>query len=169
MSDKLPPDLKLLYDSLNQKWDKRMDQLEAKVNALFSEEANLPKHIEVVNEMKIHQGKLETRLNLVEKENIKLKQKLTEIEDQMLETFVVLTGLHEDKWEDTESRRLLIDKELSVIAPGENDEERLANANAIKIVKTERIGQYNPSKGRPIFIKFAYKSDADWVLSSRKT
>ena len=54
MSDKLPPDLKLLYDSLSQKWDERMDPLEAKVNALFSEEANLPKHIEVVNEMKIH-------------------------------------------------------------------------------------------------------------------
>ena len=85
-----------------------------------------------------------------------------------MKTCVVLTGLHEDKWEDAEPRCLLIDKELSVIAPGENDEERLANANAIKIVKTERIGRYNPSKGRPISIKFAYKSDADWVLSSRK-
>ena len=60
-----------------------------------------------------------------------------------------MTGLHEDKWEDAEPRRMLIDKELSVIAPGENDEERLANANAIKIVKTERIGRYNPSKGDP--------------------
>ena len=86
----------------------------------------------------------------------------------MLETCVVLTGLHEDKWEDAEPRCMLIDKELSVIAPGENNEERLANANAIKIVRTERIGQYNPSKGRPISIKFAFKSDADWLLSSRK-
>ena len=81
MSDKLPPDLKLLYDSLSQKWDERMDPIKAKVNALFSEEANLHKHIEVVNEMKIHQGKLETWLNLVEKENVGLKQKLTEIKD----------------------------------------------------------------------------------------
>ena len=46
--------------------------------------------------------------------------------------------------------------------------EKLANANAIKIVKTERIGRYNPTKGRPISIKFAYKSDADWLLASRK-
>ena len=133
MSEKLPPDLKLLYDSLTQKWDERMDPLKAK-------EANLPKHTEIVNKMKIHRGKLETRLNLVEKENIELKHKLTEIEDQMLETCVVLTGLHEDKWKDTEPKRMLINKELSVIAPGENDEERLANANAIKIVKTKRIG-----------------------------
>ena len=135
-----------MYDSLSQKWDERMDPLEAKVDALFSEEANLPKHIEVINEMKLHQGKLEMQLNLVEKENVELKQKLTEIEDQMLETCVVLTGLHENKWE----------------------EERLANANAIKIVKTERIGCFNPTKCRPIAIKFAFKSDADWVLSCRK-
>ena len=75
MSEKLPPDLKLLYDSLSQKWDERMDPLEAKVNALFSEEANLLKHKEVINEMKLYQGKLESRLNLVEKENVELNQK----------------------------------------------------------------------------------------------
>ena len=169
MSDKLPPDLKLLYDSLSQKWDERMDPLEAKVNALFSAEANLPKHIEVVNEMKLQHGKLEMRLTEVEKENVELKQKLTEIEDQMLETSVVLTGIPEDKWEDAEPRRTLINKELSVITQGENDEEKLVNATAIKIVKTERIGRYNPIKGRPIAIKFAFKSDAEWLLSSRKS
>ena len=104
----------------------------------------------------------------MEKENVELKQKLTEIKDQMLEMCVVLTGLHEDKWEDPEPRHMLIDKELSVIAPGKSEEERLANANAIKIVKTERIGHYNQSKGRPISIKFAFKSDAVWLLSTRK-
>ena len=118
--------------------------------------------------MKLHQWKLETRLNLVEKQNVELKQKLTEIKDQMLETCVVLTSLHEDKWEDPEPRCMLVDKELSVIALGENEEKRLANANAIKIVKTERIGCFNPTKGRLIAMKFAFKSDADWVLSCRK-
>ena len=168
MSDKLPPDLKLLYDSLSQKWDERMDPLESKVNALFSEESNLPQHIEYVNEMKRNQGKLESRLNKVEKENTELKQKLTLIEDQMLENCVVLTGLNEDKWEEPIPRRNLIDKELASILPGEDDEEKLAKAKAIKIVNTERIGRYNPTKGRPIAIKFAFKSDADWILSCKK-
>ena len=69
MSDKLPPDLKLLYDSLSQKWDERIDPLELKLNALFSEESNLPWHNEYVNEIKHSQGKLESRLNIIEKEN----------------------------------------------------------------------------------------------------
>ena len=137
MSDKLPPDLKLLYDSLSQKWDERMDCLESKVNALFSEESNLPRHIEYVNEMKHNQGKLESRLNIVEKENTELKQKLSLIEDQMLENCVILTGLNEDKWEDPKPRHNLIDKELASILPGEDDEEKLTKAKAIKIVNTE--------------------------------
>ena len=168
MSDKLPPDLKLLYDSLSQKWDERMDSLESKVNALLSEESNLPQHIEYVNEMKRSQVKLESRLNIIEKENTELKQKLTLIEDQMLENCVVLTGLNEDKWEDPIPRRNLIDKELASILLGEDDEEKLTKAKAIKIVNTERIGHYNPTKGRPIAIKFAFKSDADWILSLKR-
>ena len=167
MSDKLPPDLKLLYDSLSQKWDKRMDPLESKVNALFSEESNLPRHIEYVNEMKRSQGTLESRLNIIEKENTELKQK-TLIEDQMLENCVILTGLNEDKWEDPIPRCNLIDKELASILPEEDDEEKLTKAKAIKIVNTERIGRYNPTKGRPIAIKFAFKSDADWILLCKK-
>ena len=168
MSDKLPPDLKLLYDSLSQKWDERIDPLKSKVNALFSEESKLPRHNELVKEMKLNQGKLESRLNMIEKENVELKQKLTEIEDQMLENCVVLTGLNTDKWENPEPRRSLIDKELATILPGVDEEEKLANARAIKIVKIERIGCFNPTKGRPIAIKFAFKSDADWILSCKK-
>ena len=86
----------------------------------------------------------------------------------MLENCVVLTGLNEDKWEDPIPRCNLIDKELASILPGEDDEEKLTKAKAIKIVNTERIGHYNPTKGRPIAIKFAFKSDADWILSCKK-
>ena len=114
-----------------------MDPLESKVNALFSEESNLPRHIEYINEMKCNQGKLESRLNIIEKENTELKQKLTLIEDQMLENCVILTGLKEDKWEDPIPRRNLIDKELASILPGDDDEDKLTKAKAIKIVNTE--------------------------------
>ena len=86
----------------------------------------------------------------------------------MLENCVVLTGLNEEKWEVKIPRRNLIDKELASILPGEDDEEKLTKAKAIQIVNTERIGHYNPMKGRPIAIKFAFKSDADWILSCKK-
>ena len=102
------------------------------------------------------------------KRKTELKQKLTVIEDQMLENCVVLTGLNEDKWENPEPGRNLIYRELASIFPGEDEDEKLAKARAIKIVHTETTGRFNPTKGRPIAIKFAFKSDADWILSCKE-
>ena len=48
MSDRLPADLKLLFDSISKKLDERIDPLESKVNTLFSDESVLPKHVEDV-------------------------------------------------------------------------------------------------------------------------
>ena len=66
------------------------------------------------------------------------------------------------------TRRELLNKELAKILPGETPEVKLSNAKALLIEKTERIGRYNPTKGRPVAIKFAYKKDADWLIASRK-
>ena len=55
----------------------------------------------------------------------------------MLENCIVLTGLNEDKWEKPIPRLNLIDKELASILPGEDEEDKLAKAKAIKIMNTE--------------------------------
>ena len=164
----LPPDLKLLYDCLSHQWDQRINPLETKVNALFRDDSELPQHVEDVKKITKSQQKIKTRLTLVEKENVELKEKLTEIEDQMLETCVLMSGIREDKWEEPGPRRDLVDKELAPLLPGNTPEEKLNNAQAISIVKTERVGRYNPLKNRPISIKFAVKKDADWLLTCKQ-
>ena len=168
MSEDLPPDLKLLYDSISRRLDERLDPLEAKVNILFDGESTLPKHVEDVAHVKHKQSAMEARLNMVERENVELKQKLTNIEDMILENSVIVNRFPEDKWEEPEPRREILNKELARLLPGETPEAKLLNAKSITIDKTERIGRYNPTKGRPIAIKFAYKKDADWLIACRK-
>ena len=168
LCEQLPPELKLLYDSLSQRWDECLDPLESKVNALFSEDSKLPQHIEEVKEIKRNQTKIETRLTIVEKENIELKQKLSEIEGQLVENCVIMSGIKEQKWEEAEPRRVLINNELLAIAPGSTNEEKLNHVQDLHIVRTERVGRYNPAKNRPISIKFGRQRDVDWLLSSRK-
>ena len=168
MSENLPPDLKLLYDSISQKLDECLDPLESKVNILFDGESSLPKHVKDVAHVKYKQSIMEVRLNMVECENAELKQKLTKIEDMILENSVIVSGLSENNWEEAESRRELLNMELAKILPGETLEVKLSNAKALQIEKTERIGRYNPTKGRPVAIKFAYKKNADWLIASRK-
>ena len=38
----------------------------------------------------------------------------------------------------------------------------------IQIVRSERVGRYNPAKNRPISIKFGSQRDVDWLLLCRK-
>ena len=78
---------------------------------------------------------METRLSMVEKENVELRQKLSEIEGQLMENCVVVSGVKEHKWEEPEPRRELINQEL--IAPGSTHEEKLKYVQALQIVRTE--------------------------------
>ena len=59
MSDRLPADLKLLFNSISKKLDERIDPLELKVNTLFNENSDLPRHIEDVAQIKVQQERME--------------------------------------------------------------------------------------------------------------
>ena len=168
MSDRLPADLKLLFDSLSRKLDERIDPLETKVNLLFSEDSLLPRHVEDVARLKVEQELMEIRLSEVERENSELKTKLSDIEDLLLENSIVLSGIKEEKWEEPEPRRELVNKELSILLKGDSEEIKLDKARELKIEKIERIGRFNPTKGRPIAIKFASKRDADRIIEAKK-
>ena len=79
----LPPDLKLLNDSLSV----RLDSIYRKIDP------NLATRVEHV-ETKQH--KTEVRLTKIEKENEELKQRLVNIEDKLLENSVVINGISEE-------------------------------------------------------------------------
>ena len=98
----------------------------------------------------MQQVKLKSRLSRVERENESLKQKITLMEDKMLEHNIVITGISEDKWEDLELRKGKVCKVLASLMEGDNQEEKLEKANELDIMHTEHLGRFNPKKGRPI-------------------
>ena len=168
---KLPPDLKLLYDSLSEKTDKQMVPIETDITdikTILWEEPVIHNHVAKVKTIKSNQKKLENTLNRVEHENKELKQKLNSIEDKLLENNIVLTGISEEKFENPGPRRTKIDLELVNLVKGETHEECLKTASEIEIVDTEQIGKYNPTRGRPISIRFVHKKDVDLILASKK-
>ena len=48
-----------------------------------------------------------------------------------------MSGIKENKWEEPELRRELINNELSIIAPGSTNEEKLKHVQNLHIVRTE--------------------------------
>ena len=151
----LPPDLKLLYDSLSV----HLDSIDQKIDP------NLSSWVEQV-ETKQH--KTEPRLFKIKKENEELKQQLVSIEDKLLENSVVINGISEEKFEEPEPHRTKLNRELANILSGNTYEEKLETANSLQIEATERVGKFNPIKGRPIAVKFASKNDAEMVLKNKK-
>ena len=125
----LPPELQLLYDSLIDKIDK--------IDRKIPDRLNFPKHAKEMEEIKIQQVELKSRLSRVERENDSLKQKLTLMEDNMLEHNIVLTGISKDKWEDPEPRKDKVGNELANLMEGNTHEEKLKKANDLDIMHTE--------------------------------
>ena len=116
---------------------------------------------ERVETLEVKQYITDGRLMRVEKENLDLQQRLTTIEDKMLETSLVFSGLPEDKWEEEEPRRMKITREIANTLHGEMEDEKLKKTKEFQIISTERLGKYNALKGRPISVKFNFKRDAE--------
>ena len=151
----LPPDLKLLYDSLSV----RLDSIDRKIDP------NLSSRVEHVETKQL---KTEARLFKVEKENEELKQRLVSIEDKLLENSVVINGISEEKFEEPEPIREKLNKEIACILSGNTFKEKLENAKSLQIESTDRVGKFNPAKGRPITVKFASKNDVEMILKNKK-
>ena len=79
----------------------------------------------------------------------------------MLEHNIVITGISEDKWEDPEPRKDKVCSVLASLMEGDNKKEKLEKANKLDIMHTERLGRFNPQKGRPISVRFVHKQDVD--------
>ena len=121
-----------------------------------------------VEHVETEQHKTEARLFKIERENEELKQRLVSIEDELLENSVVINGISEEKFEEPEPHRTKLNRELANILSGNTYEEKLENANSSQIEATERVGKFNPIKGRPIVVKFTSKNDAEMVLRNKK-
>ena len=119
--------------------------------------------------METKQLRTEARLFKVEKENEELKQWLVSIEDKLLENSVVINGISEEKFEELESCREKLNRELACILSGNTFEEKLENAKSLQIESTDCIGKFNPAKGRPIAVKFASKNNVKMILKNKKS
>ena len=138
MIEPLKKDIKKLQD--DQKIDKSVLSVET-VNRKFQR-----------NEMK--EKKIEDRLSL--------------IEDQLLEKNLIFQGIFESEFEDVNDIKGHLIRAISNTMPGEDIDEKRTNAKCTSIDHIERIGRYNPQCQRPVKVKFTDKSDVDHLLKNKR-
>ena len=141
----LKDDVKQLSTSTNQQ-DTRMSEL-----------------VKVCNE----NVKLKTRIQEVERENQSLKNRLTNIEDKLLENNVIISGVKEDAWETDAALKEKVINLIAYTVDAQDPDTQLEKARKAKIVKVSRIGFYSSKRGRPVSVQFEKHSEVMYFWDNK--
>ena len=169
----LTPELLELHRMLNKDWSEKLDQkldpLQSSVNDIKANLTTQEVKIEQVMKIKDENLKLHNRCNQMEKENKQLKDRLTVIENHLLENNIILQGVTEDNWELNS-----IPKEKTIYALADTIEantkqQQIDTMRGMPIKKVQRLGKYNSTRGRPISVSFTYKEDANYVYENKSS
>ena len=108
------------------------------------------------------------KFNQADEKHRKLQDRISYLEDQLLEKNVIFQGILESEYEDTKDIKTGVVKAISTTMTGESDEEKLLSAGQASIESVERLGKYNPRRTRPVKVKFGDKKDVDYLFKNRK-
>ena len=98
----------------------------------------------------------------------KLQDRISFLEDQLLEKNVIFQGILESEYEDTKDIKTGVVKAIANTMQGESEEDKKNSAGQTSIESVERLGKYDPLRTRPVKVKFSDKKDVDNLFKSRK-
>ena len=108
------------------------------------------------------------KFNQTEEKHRKLQDRISFLEDQLLEKNVIFQGILETEYEDAKDIKTGIVWAITDTMEGETEEEQRTNASQTSIESVERLGKYNPMRTRPVKVKFGEKRDVDNLFRNRK-
>ena len=112
--------------------------------------------------------KIDRKFRINEEKQRKLDDRLSLIEDQLLEKNIIFQGIRETEYDDRDDLRIQVVKTLANLMDGDTDDEKKTKAGRTPIESVERLGKYNPQRTRPVKVKFGEKMDAIHVLKNKR-
>ena len=95
------------------------------------------------------------KFNQTDEKHRKLQDRISFLEDQLLEKNVIFQGILESEYEDTKDIKAEIVKAIANTMQGETEEDKTKSAGDTSIESVERMGKYNPLRTRPVKVKFS--------------
>ena len=108
------------------------------------------------------------KFNQTDEKHRKLQDRISFLEDQLLEKNVIFQGILETEIEDNKDIKTGIIKAIASTMTGETEEEQKKTASETSIDRVERIGKYNPMRTRPVKVKFNEKKDVDHLFKKQE-
>ena len=108
------------------------------------------------------------KCNKLEKNQSQLKKRVSDIENELYSSNVIIHGISENEDEEGPERYRLVTEVIATTIYAASYEEQIQIARKIPIKKTYRLGCYNSQRGRPIVINFVYHEDCESLFSNKK-
>ena len=158
---KLTPELEALRDEMHSDMQKIIEPLQESIKEMLL-------GLRECQNLRRENEDLHRRVKIVEADNIKLHQRVSQLEDKLLEGNVIITGIPESLWENSSATKEKVLRAISHTISGESDDDKMNQARNIPIKDVSRIGHYSAMCTRPVLVEFYHKSDAAFLLANRK-
>ena len=141
--------------------------MDDRITAVLKTQMEMKATIGEAATLKSENEKLKQRVMKMEEINCELNRRLTNLENRLLESNIILTGVREGVWETDEDRKEMIYEIISDTVLGRTFDEQLLTAKTMLIRSSRRLGRYSAMYNRPILVEFATKEDAEYLLTNR--
>ena len=164
----LSPELAKLERILSRKQTASLEGIKNDIKLLLENEELIKKQQDTIEELKRENYELNMKYNKLEKNQTRLKKRVSDIENELYSSNVIIHGISENEDEEGPERYRLITEVIARTIYASSYEEQIQIARKIPIKKTYRLGRYNSQRGRPIVINFVYHEDCENLLSNKK-
>ena len=164
----LSPELAKLERILSRKQTASLEGIKNDIKLLLENEELIKRQQDTIEELKRENYELNVKYNKLEKNQTRLKKRVSDIENELYSSNAIVHGLSENEYEDGPERYRLITEVIARTISASSYEEQIQIARKIPIKKTYRLGRYNTQRGRPIVINFVYHEDCENLLSNKK-
>ena len=133
---KLNPELEMLKKQLFAGFESMIEPLKKDIKQLQEDQKSEKSvlNVETVNR-KFQRNEMKQK---------KIEDRLSMIEDQLLEKNLIFQGIYETEFEDINDIKGYMIRAISTTMPGDDLDEKRTNAKCTSIDQIERIGRYNP-------------------------
>ena len=107
-------------------------------------------------------------VKLVEQKNENLNKRLSELENRLFESNLIIHRIKESAWETDDARTEKIYNVMTETVLGRSYDDRLETVKLMPIKSAKRLGTYSSARSRPISVEFLYRSDADYLMNNKK-
>ena len=167
LKDKIFDDFVTLKQGINTDMHSLIAPIKASLDILLEVKAAWEIGLKECNAVRLENSELRMRIEKIEIENRKLNNKVSRLEDKLLEGNVIFQGVPESLWEPVSTTKEKVLTALSNTITEDTFENRLDQAKQIPIKDVKRIGRYVPMQTRPILVEFYHKSNAEFLLSNK--